>query len=144
MPTKADFVAKAQTWLGVPAIASGAQRHGVSCLGLPIAVLRELGGFSALVTEAEKHVGLKHPEKSGDLLRKLSNSNHLRNVIPVEFTVGNIVLFFTQDGPQHIAIVSETGIILHAMQSKKKVIDQRFPPGWRVAAEFEIVGLTDG
>ncbi len=143
MPTRTELIKQARTWIDVPAIASGAQRSGTSCLGLLIGVLRELGGFEDMVKEAEKHVGLKHPTSPGDLMRRMCNSHHLKVVRPPTLTPGNLVLFFTRDGPQHIALVTEPHVILHAAQVKKKEVEHLVPEGWRIAAEFQLTGLDD-
>ncbi len=143
MPTRTALISQARTWIDVPAIASGSQRGGVSCLGLPIGILRELGGFEMMVQEGEKHVGFKSPKAPGELLRNLTNSKYLRLIRPSQITPGNWLLLFTSDGPQHLALVTEPGIILHAAQAKKKVVEHLIPDGWRVASEFEIVGIKD-
>ena len=143
MPTRNELITHARTWLNVPAIASGAQRVGCNCLGLHVGYLRELGGFEGMVTEAEKHVGRKNPTTPDDLMKKLVASVYLRNIRPIELHVGNLVLFFTRDGPQHLTLVTEPGIVLHAAQVKKKVVEHLIPDGWRPAAEFEFVGIED-
>lgn len=144
MPTRTKLIKVAKTWIDVPAIASGAQRKGVNCLGLFVGIVREVGGFEDMVKEAEKHVGFRVPITPGDLMRQLSSSKHLKLAPrPFDIRPGNLLLLFTRDGPQHLALVTEPGIILHAAQVKKKVVEHRIPEGWRVAAEFEIVGLDD-
>lgn len=143
MPTRNELITQARTWLSVPAIASGAQRVGCNCLGLHVGYLRELGGFEELVKEAEKHVGMRGPTTPDDLMKKLVASVYVRNIRPIEFHVGNLVLFFTRDGPQHLTLVTEPGIVLHAAQVKKKVVEHLIPNGWRPAAEFEFVGIKD-
>ncbi len=143
MPTRNKLITQARTWLNVPAIASGAQRVGCNCLGLHVGYLRELGGFEKLVEEAEKHVGMRGPVTPDDLMKKLVASVHVRNIRPIELNVGNLVLFFTRDGPQHLTLVTEPGIVLHAAQIKKKVVEHLIPDGWRPAAEFEFVGIED-
>lgn len=141
MPTRNELIAVAKTWIDVPAIASGAQRVGCNCLGLHVGYLRELGGFEKLVKEAEKHVGMRGPVTPNDLMKKLVQSTHVHNIRPIKLEVGNLVLFFTRDGPQHLALVTEIGVILHAAQNKGKVVQHLIPMGWRPAAEFEFVGL---
>ena len=143
MPTRAALVSQARTWLDVPAIASGARRCGCICLGLHVGYLRELGGFESLVREAEGHVGMKAPVTPDDLMRKLSSSGRLKNIRPIVLGVGNLVLFFTVVGPQHLTLVTEAGIVLHASQIKKKVVEHLIPDDWRPAAEFSLVGIED-
>ena len=143
MPTRAELIAQARTWLGVPAIVGGSQRCGVNCLGIIVGILRELGSFEAMVEEMDKHVGFKKPTTPGDLLRKLLVSKHWKNIKPVKLQPGNLVLFFTLEGPQHLALITEPGVILHAAQNKKKVVEHLIPDGWRIAAEFELVGIED-
>lgn len=143
MPTRKALIVQARTWIDVPAQASGAQRVGCNCLGLHVGILREVGGFEGLVKEAESHVGMKHPVTPDDLMKKLVASHHLKNIRPIVFTPGNLILFFTLDGPQHLALVTEPGVILHAAQVKKKVVEHLIPSNWRAAAEFQLVGIED-
>lgn len=144
MPTRNELIVVARTWLDVPAIASGAERHGVNCLGLFIGILREVGGFEGMVEESTKHLGFRVPTSPGDLMRKLSGTKHLKSLPrPFKMEVGNLLLIFTRDGPQHLALITEPGVILHASQAKKKVVQHRIPEGWRVAAEFKLVGLSN-
>ncbi len=96
-----------------------------------------------MVKEAEAHVGMKHPITPDDLMKKLVASACLKNIIPIALTPGNLVLFFTRDGPQHLALVTEPGVILHAAQVKKKVVEHLIPSNWRAAAEFQLVGIED-
>ncbi len=143
MTTRADLIKQAKTWVNSPVRPSGSQRVGVNCLGLFVGVLREAGGFADVVVEAEKHVGFKAPITPGDFLREMKASRHLRLIQPAELRPGNFVLLFTRDGPQHLAFVTEPGVILHASARKKKVVEHLLPAGWKVAAELEIVGLED-
>lgn len=142
MVTRADLIFQARTWIGVPALPSGAQRCGVSCLGLLIGIFRELGGFEELVAEIEKHSGTKRPEIPGALLKQLINNKHLRVLKVSILQPGNWAIFMTRDGPQHLALITEPMIILHASQVKRKVVEHLIPSGWRVAREFEFVGLV--
>jgi len=143
MPTRTELISQAITWTDVPAIAVGSQRVGCNCLGFHVGYLRELGGFEEMVREAEKHVGFKKPVTPSDLLKRLVESKHLHNIRPYKFSPGNLILFFTRDGPQHLTLITEPGIIIHASQKEKKVVQHLIPEGWRAAAEFEIVGLDD-
>ena len=133
----------ARTWLDVPAIASGSQRAGCNCLGLHVGYLRELGDFDGMVEEAEKHVGMKGPVTPNDLMKRLVASTFVRNIRPIKLEPGNLVLFFTRDGPQHLTLVTEPDIVLHAAQAKGKVVEHYIPKAWRPAAEFEFVGIED-
>ncbi len=143
MPTRSELIKTAKTWLDVPVRPSGSQRVGVNCLGLFVGVLREVGGLEEMVEEAEKHVGFKAPITPGDFLREMKASSYLKPVRPTRLRPGNFILLFTRDGPQHLAFVTEIGVILHASSRKKKVVEHLLPDDWRVAAEFEIVGLND-
>ena len=143
MPTRMELIKVARTWIDVPVRPSGSQRVGVNCLGLFVGVLREVGDFEEMVEEAERHVGFSAPITPGDFLREMKTSSYLKLVRPVKLQPGNFVLLFTRDGPQHLAFVTELGVILHASARKKKVVEHLLPAAWRVAAEFEIVELDD-
>ncbi len=141
MPTRNELIAIAKTWVDVPAIASGTQRSGVNCLGLFVGIAREVGGLEDAVAEAERSASLRRPATPSDLMRRLVGSKYLNLVSPPILSPGNLVLFFTREGPQHLALVTEPGVIIHAAQGKGKVVEHLVPGGWRVAREFEIVGL---
>ena len=143
MLTRANLIKVAKTWIGVPVRPSGAQRMGVNCLGLFVGILREAGGFENIVIEAEKHVGFREPTYPGDFLRRLSNSKHVRIVRPSLLKEGNFILLLTRGTPQHLAFVTEPGIILHASIRKGKVIEHLLPTGWQSVAEFELIGLSE-
>ncbi len=143
MSTRVDLIKNAKTWIDVPVRPSGSQRVGVNCIGLFIGVLREVEGFEKLVEESERHVGFKVPISPGDFLRELKVSKDLKLVRPTRLQPGNFILLFTRDGPQHLAFITEPGVILHASATKKKVVEHLLPPKWKVAAEFELVGLED-
>ncbi len=138
-----ELVKVAKTWVGVPVKPVGSYRHGVNCLGLLVGIVRELGGFEDMISDLEKNIGFKAPINSHDLLHKMSSNKHLRSIRPIIKRPGNILLFFTLAGPQHIGIVTEPGIVLHSSQTKKKVIEHRIPSGWRVALECEFLGIDD-
>ncbi len=144
MPTRRDLIDKARTWIDVPTRPSGSQRHGVNCLGLFVGVIRELGGFEEAVEEAEKYVGFKGPTTPQGLLRALRSSNYLK-IIPRPFPLvpGNMLLVFTHDGPQHLVILTEPRVVLHAAQKKGKVVEHLLSDGWMVSSEFELIGLDD-
>ncbi len=138
-----DLIKNAKTWIDVPVRPSGSQRIGVNCLGLFVGILREAGGFEEMLEEAEKHVGFKAPITPGDFLREMKASSYLKLIRPTRLYPGNFILLFTRDGPQHLAFVTEPRVILHASARKKKVVEHLLPSDWRVAAEFELVGLDD-
>lgn len=129
----------ARAWVGRPYRPAGARECGVNCLGLFVAILREAGGFEDLAAAAEPHAGFARPPKSGALLRGLKD--HLAGV-PVENAgPGDLLLFRIGGEPQHLAILTEPGVILHADGVKGRVVEHRLPPGWRPVAAFRIPGV---
>lgn len=143
MTTRKALIREAREWISVPAIESGTHKNGVNCSGLFIGIARNVEGLQKIAAEAEPYSGFKNPMEPGGLLRMLSSTNRLRAVTPPILRPGNFVLFYAGKEPQHLTIVTEPGVILHASQIKKKVVEHGIPGDWRVAREFEIVGIEE-
>jgi len=135
MTTPEDFVKIAKTWVGVPWKPSGSHRNGVNCIGLFIGIARELE-MEELVESVVVHAGFATPPFSGSMLKKMRE--HLQGVALTEITVGDILVFKVDNEPQHVAVITEPGIILHADHQAKKVIEHKLPSSWRPVAAFRL------
>lgn len=141
MTTTKDILQEALKWEGRPYKASGAQECGANCLGVFGGILRNVGGLEDLVAEIEKHAKYAKPIRSGEFLRLLVASEFLETIRPPKFVVGNFLLLHVGKEPQHMAIITEPGIVLHASSAHGRVIRHGLPKSWRIACEFRIVGL---
>ncbi len=141
MLTKQALIQEAVKWIGRPYSAAGTQECGANCLGVFGGILRNLGGLENLVAEIEKHAKYARPVRSGDLFRCLIASKYLETIRPRKMEPGNFLLIRFSGEPQHMAIITEPGIVLHASGLHKRVIRHGLPRDWKVVCEFKIVGL---
>jgi NlpC/P60 family putative phage cell wall peptidase len=135
----AEVVAEARSWLGTP------WRHqaylkgvGCDCAGLVRGVGNALALFDtrdgAPGTEVFKGYGRKpEPRK---MLRALDRFMLRRRGEPLPGSV--LLLRFDRD-PQHLAILTGEGTIVHALATVGKVVEHRLSPDWRarVVAAWE-------
>ncbi len=141
MLTKQALVQEAVKWIGRPYSASGTQECGANCLGVFGGILRNLGGLEGLVAEIEKHAKYARPIHSGQLFRLLTTSKYLETIRPKRLETGNFLLIRFAGEPQHMAIITEPGIVLHASGPHKRVIQHGLPRDWKIVCEFKIIGL---
>ncbi len=141
MPTREALIKEALSWVGRPYKPSGAQENGANCLGCMVGILRNLGGLEDLVAEATPHVNYRRPVKSGELMRLLIASKHLVLIRPAKLEVGNLLLLRIQGEPQHLALLVEPRIVIHADAQRGRVIHHGLPDDWVIAAEFRIKGI---
>lgn len=114
-----EVVQEARKWLGVPWRHQGRDHNGIDCAGLIIKVAHGLGissfdcsGYGltpdgeSLRAELERHVDAK-PAR-----------------------IGSIVLLRFISAPQHLAILTDIGLI-HAYARAGRVIETSFDERWR-------------
>ena len=139
MHRRDEFVEVARTWVGVPWCKVGTRRDGVNCLGLPVGAARELGGLEDLVDKATPYANFTRPPVYGEMLRRMKE--HLRVVPRADVLPGDILLFRLNDDPQHVALVTGGGMILHSHRKPGMVREQFVPAGWVHAIAFRIEEL---
>ena len=138
MPTVNEFIETARTWIGVPYKQSGSHRNGANCIGLLIGIARE-AGLETIAEEAAPHADFAHPPESGAILKIMKE---YLNKIPMSDSLpGDIMLFKIGREPQHIALLTEFGIILHADIHSGKTVEHKLPETWRPIAVFRIKEL---
>ncbi len=141
MTTTKAVIEEALIWIGSPYKSSGAQECGANCLGVFGGILRNIGSLEGLVAEIEHHAKYAKPIRSGEFLRLLIASDYLETIRPLEYKVGDFLLMRVRDEPQHMALITEPGIVLHASSLHGRVIRHGLPKNWRPSCEFRIVGL---
>lgn len=143
MTTKEAFLQEARNSIGLPFNSQGAQECGVHCLGVFINIGRKFDDLHALVEEFEPYVGFTRPFEPGVMLRMMVASKHLEVVRPPKLEVANLLLIRFANEPQHLVLIIEPGIILHARGNPhNRVLDQGLPPEWSIALEVRIRALT--
>lgn len=113
-------VTAARLYLGCPYHHQGRSRYGIDCAGLVVAAYRELG-----IELQDLPAYGREPWRDG-----------LRQTVELNFSLvdgpaepGDILLLRVRREPQHLAIVTDTGII-HAYASVGKVVETRLDKHW--------------
>ena len=140
MTTGLRVAAAARGWLGTRCHHQGrlkkndAHKGGVDCLGLLVGVAKELHLQSAdgkpLAEFDEIHYS--HSPDSKRLQAHLAQA--LTRISPAAIMPGDIVLLRIDDNPQHLAIVSEQGLI-HAYAPARAVVEHALDDWWRQRIE---------
>lgn len=133
MVTRADIVSTARSFAGARWHHQGRNRSGIDCVGLVLATAWELGltaidydGYgripdgAMLLAELDKHMDRTDVHQSGDVL----------------------LMRFEQQ-PQHVAIVTDIGII-HAHAMMRKVVEHGLDDWWssRIVGAYAWRGIA--
>lgn len=139
---KHQVVEEARTWLGTPFVHQGRQKGvGCDCAAIIVRVAKMVG------MEANDLKGYGRSPNAGRLQQCLRTQLH---EIPIDAAVpGDVLLMRFFGDPQHIAIVTDLGIIhSYSRVSRKKaecgcVVEHRLNRVWksRICAAFEFPGL---
>ena len=119
---RAQIVATARTWLGVPFQHQGRSRAGVDCAGLLMAVAAERG---LPVLEVTNYGRMPNPRRMGEELARQMDRIAVGQAGP-----GDALWLAWREQPQHLAIVTELGIV-HAYESIGRVVEQPLDQTWR-------------
>ncbi len=138
MPARSDVVAEARSWLGTPWMASGAAKGiGANCLGFLAGVARNVG-LDSLAEAFEPYGGFALPPQPTALLCGLRR--HLEHTPWRRAQPADLLLFDLGDGLRHVAMLTGPGTIIHAFQSKGRVVENRLI--WPVHSAYRIPGIA--
>ncbi len=124
------FVAAARGWLGTPFHHQAAVKQvGCDCIGLVRGAAAEIGLSEGTAGEA-RYQGYSRAPEPRMLLRGLNESlvrlkGGLAAALP-----GDVLLFRFDDEPQHLAIMTDAGMI-HALARKRRVVEHDIDATWR-------------
>lgn len=141
MPSRADVVAEALSWVDVPYLERGRSRQGVDCIGLPIKVAHALGLSSY---ENTNYGGNPQPANFVREVRRRMQAVPARIV-----GNGDIGLFREPSHPTHCGIIEidELGQrwVIHAAQQREKVVREPLVGLMleRLMLAFQYPGLED-
>jgi cell wall-associated NlpC family hydrolase len=126
------ILAAARSYLGVRYHHQGRNRAGMDCAGLIVCVARDLG------------------INAGDLTAyaRRPDGRTLRNVIEAQapgtdcYKPGDILLMRFEADPQHLAIVTDHGMI-HSYARARMVVEHRMDAVWtaRIVAAYQFPGV---
>lgn len=134
--TRNDFVALARTWKGTPFHHQGRLKGvGVDCIGYAVELAKE----AHILTPNDITNYARYPHDDTLLLGLQS---HLEEIPVKDILPGDILLFKIYKDPQHIAILTDLGII-HAVE--QGVVETGFDDMWkkRLVKAFKLPGVDD-
>lgn len=132
MITRQAIVDAARRYLGVRYRHQGRSLAGMDCAGLIVRVAQDLG-IKAIDMEGYGRT------PDGNALKETLGSQ----AIPVRFHHrGDILLMRFDSDPQHLAIVTEYGMI-HSYAGARKVVEHRIDEQWakRIVAAYAFPGV---
>lgn len=133
MVTRQDVVDAAREFMGTRWHHQGRNRAGIDCIGLVIAVAHQLG-LSDYDTTGYGRI------PDGRVLCKLLDQHMQRTD---NSNLGDVLLMRFEKNPQHVAIVTDIGII-HAYANARRVVEHRLDAVWaaRVVGSYRFKGIA--
>lgn len=124
MTTRADIIAEARKWIGTPYHhQQRALGLGVDCVGILIGVAHAL---NLSTFDTFDYGRTPNPDRMLALLRE-----HMTEIAIDDAVAGDAVLFrFTQD-PQHLAILTDGGRMIHAYATVGECVETDYDRAWR-------------
>lgn len=126
-----DIVDTARQYLGVKWKHQGRNpESGLDCLGLIVQVAKDLG--------MNPHDPVDYT-KAPDGKRLMAELNTQLTLV-INYQVGDILLMRMGTNPQHLAIVTETGGIIHSYANIRKVVEHPLDDEWKrkIVAAFAV------
>jgi cell wall-associated NlpC family hydrolase len=130
--TRDDIVAAARQYLGIRYHHQGRNRSGMDCAGLIVCVARDLG--IALLDQT----GYSRVPNGGSLRRAVEG----QAVRVATAQPGDILLMRFDGDPQHLAIMTDHGMI-HSYAQARRVVEHRIDAEWakRIVAAYQFPGV---
>lgn len=124
---KADeIIAAARACIGTPFRHQGRiPGVGIDCAGLGIVAAQAVG------IDVKDFVGYPSLPFDGMLKKMFDSQSSLVRIAKTDAAPGDVLLMRISDAPQHVAILSYNGYMIHAYQSVGTVVEQRIDGVWR-------------
>ena len=122
--TSDEVVREARTWVGVPFRHQGRDRSGVDCWGVPVVVLRSLG-----VEMPEDFVRTNYPRQPLSSEIEHCLTRHCTKLPAAR--PGCLVALRMQRTIMHVALLTDTETMIHALEKHGKVIEHGFRGMWK-------------
>lgn len=132
--TREQFIAEARSWIGVPWLHQGRNRHGVDCIGLLLVTCWALG-----LTDYDVQGYGRTPQ--GPFMRNECDRLMTRTTDPQP---GDVLLFRLSRELLHVMIQTAPQRVIHAWATPMKVVEVSFPAVWkpRVVAAYHVPGVA--
>lgn len=123
MPNRHDILNEAKTWLGTPFKHQGRIKgKGVDCVGILIGIAHHFQ-----LTDFDYHTYSHLPD--GVTMRLLLDK-HMQMIATDAAQPGDVYLLRFEHQPQHVAVMTEYGI-LHAYAQVRRCVEHRMDDLWR-------------
>jgi len=121
-----EVIAFARSCVGTPFVHQGRSPGvGLDCAGLGIVSAKAAGIF------IKDFSGYPRTPFDGMLKKMFDEQKNLIRVDASDLSPGDILLMRFSSQPQHVAIMSNDGYIIHAYQNIGKVVEHRLDANWR-------------
>lgn len=129
-----QFINAARSYLDVPFRHQGRDRTGLDCIGLAIRAAQDVG---ISVIDDTTYKVVPNPTK---MLAHLMA--HCQEIQRNEITVGTLLWIRFDSDPQHVALVTDAGMI-HSYSTIGRVVEHGIGPAWkkRIVKAFHVRGL---
>jgi cell wall-associated NlpC family hydrolase len=136
MTTRQQIIDEARTWLNVRWVHQGRSRAGVDCIGIVIKVAHALDIFTFDTFDYSRQ---PDPNRLRELI-----GEHMDKIMINDARIGDVLLMRFEREPQHVAFVTDAGI-LHAYAQVRRVVEHGFDDIWRsrVVGAYRYRGLED-
>lgn len=133
----ADMITEMRTWIGTPFVHQGRVKGvGCDCAAIPVMAGRFLGGSYHSPTDYSR---LPTQGRLVAIVRK-----QMRQIPKHQRQPGDIIIFTMTRAPQHLALVTDKGI-LHADQANGKVVEVSLDDQWieKIHSVYRFKELAD-
>lgn len=136
MTTRQQVIETARSFLGCRWHHQGRSRAGIDCVGLVIKTGHALGLSDFDITDYSRQ---PDPVRMRALL-----GEHMDTIAAADAKPGDVLLMRFEKEPQHVAIVTDIGII-HAYAQVRRVTEHRLDSIWRarIVGAYQFKGLED-
>lgn len=127
MFVKADeIIAAARACIGTPFRHQGRLPGvGLDCAGLGIVAAKAVG------IEIKDFSGYPNLPFDGMLQKMFEQQTNLKRIARIDAAPGDVLLMRISQAPQHVAILSYEGYMIHAYQNIGKVAEHRIDADWK-------------
>lgn len=139
MPRRSEIVTLARAWIGTPWAPVGSRKGvGANCVGFLAGVAHE-AGLEGLAETFRPYAGYAVPPQPLTLL--LALRRHLQPIGVRQVLPGDLLLFDLGAGLRHVALASGPDTIIHAHQTKGRVVEHRLL--WHPHSAYRLVEVDD-
>ncbi len=134
-----ELIMEARTWLKTPFGPGAVKGISCSCVGLIVECLDTVKLFDS-ADKIRPFLGFTVPMSRLIMIEEL-NKFFPDRVKHGSQLPGDIALFYSGDGPKHVAFISESDSIIHSHFTYGKVVEHLRPKDWRMIMIYRLPGV---